>query len=83
MAIKKNNRMTDKEALQELIYVAPVSEEDKARMLAYIPKMTDEEVQDLGSILAVQEMMLDQKIAHAIEKIDTFLDQQEAREKER
>lgn len=75
--------MTDKEALQELIYVAPISEEDKARMLAFVPEMTDEEVQDLGSILAVQEMMLDQKIAHAIEKIDTFLDQQEAREKER
>ncbi|NBS67579.1 hypothetical protein EBT31_01510 [bacterium] len=75
--------MTDKEALQELIYVTPISESDKARMLAFVPEMTDEEVQDSGSILAVQEMMLDQKIAHAIEKIDTFLDQQKAREKER
>ncbi len=65
--------MTNREALQELLFVAPISEDDKARILAIIPEMTDEEVRMLGEILAKEECALDARLSLAIEQADTFL----------
>lgn len=65
--------MTDREALQELLFVAPISEDDKARILALIPDMTDEEVRALGKILAKEELALDTRLSLAIDKADAFL----------
>lgn len=67
--------MTSREALQELIYVAPLSEEDKARILALVPEMTQEEVLALGSILAEQELMYQNKLDTALAQIDANITQ--------
>ena len=66
--------MTDQEALRELIYVAPLSEEDKARFLALLPSMTPEEVVQLGRVLAKQELTFAQKLDHAIELTTATID---------
>lgn len=65
--------MTDREALQELLFVAPISEDDKARILAIIPEMTEEEVHMLGEILAKEERALDARLSSAINQADAFL----------
>lgn len=65
--------MTDREALQELLFVAPISEDDKARILAIIPEMTEEEVRMLGEILAKEERALDARLSSAIDQTDAFL----------
>lgn len=65
--------MTDREALQELLFVAPISEDDKARILAIIPEMTPEEVRMLGEILAKEERALDARLSLAINQADAFL----------
>ncbi len=65
--------MTDREALQELLFVAPISEDDKARILAIIPEMTEEEVRMLGEILAKEERALDARLSSAIDQADAFL----------
>lgn len=67
--------MTDHEAVQELLFVAPISEEDKARILAIIPDMTAEEVRTLGEILAKEELALDARLSSAIDKADAFLEE--------
>lgn len=65
--------MTDREALQELVFVAPISEDDKARILALIPEMTNEEVRMLGEILAKEELALQARLSSAIDQADAFL----------
>lgn len=65
--------MTDREALQELLFVAPISEDDKARILAIIPEMTEEEVRTLGAILAKEERAFDARLSLAINQADAFL----------
>ncbi|MEK9156722.1 MAG: hypothetical protein AAB448_01130 [Patescibacteria group bacterium] len=65
--------MTDREALQELLFVAPISEDDKARILAIIPEMTEEEVRVLGEILAKEERAFDARLSSAIDQADVFL----------
>lgn len=65
--------MTDREAVQELLFVAPISEDDKARILAIIPDMTAEEVRTLGEILAKEELALDARLTSAIDQADAFL----------
>lgn len=65
--------MTDREALQELLFVAPISEDDKARILAIIPEMTEEEVHMLGEILAKEERAFDARLSSAINQADAFL----------
>lgn len=65
--------MTDREALQELLFVAPISEDDKACILAIVPEMTDEEVRMLGEILAKEERAFDARLSLAIDQADAFL----------
>lgn len=67
--------MNPREALATLIDVAPLSENDRARLLAAIPSMTDEEVQKLGEAFAQEETALDERITHALQNIDTFIAQ--------
>ena len=69
--------MTDREALQELLFAAPISEDDKARILAIIPEMTEEEVRMLGEILAQEERALDARLSSAIDQADAFLKEYE------
>jgi hypothetical protein len=65
--------MTDREALQELLFVAPISEDDKARILAIIPEMTEAEIRILGKILAKEERAFDAHLSSAINQADAFL----------
>lgn len=65
--------MTDREALKALIHVALISEDDKARMLALLPEMTDEEIRMLGEVFAQEEHALNARLSSAIDQADTFL----------
>ncbi len=67
--------MDSREALATLIDVALISENDKARILAMIPSMTDEEVNKLGKALAKKELEVDDTVAQALEQMDDFLNQ--------
>lgn len=66
--------MTDREALKELIYVALISEDDRARMLALLPEMTDEEIRMLGEVFTQEEHALDTRLSSAIDQADAFLE---------
>lgn len=65
--------MNDREALTTLIEAAFISDTDKARLLASIPALSDEDVQALGKIFADEEIAFDTRLTSALEQIETFL----------
>ena len=65
--------MTPRDNLATLVDVACISEDDKARILAALPLMTDEEVHKLGVLFAQQELALDAALSSALHDLDTAL----------
>lgn len=65
--------MTPREALVALIDVALISENDRARLLAAVPSMTDEEVQKLGEVFADEELAIEERLSSALDSIDASL----------
>ena len=65
--------MHAREALAALVDVALISENDRARILAMIPSMSDEEVQRLGEVFAEEELALDERLSATLEHMDAFL----------
>ncbi len=69
--------MTDREALATLIEAAFISETDKARLLALVPTLSDEDVQEMGALFANEERALDERLREALTRIDAFLGEQD------
>lgn len=65
--------MQDREALAALIDAAPISESDKARFLAELPSLSDEEVRKLGRLFAQEELAIDERLDEALQNMDAFL----------
>ncbi len=67
--------MNPREALAALIDVAPLSENDRARLLVAIPSMTDDEVQKLGEVFADEEIAVEERLSLALTRIDETLNE--------